>query len=302
MRAYYLTNDVETTSIVNGGLREETAVHVWQEGLPLVLDIYAKYNIKATFFFIADYAKKYPEIIKMVQPAGHEVALHGLTHDHRFSFDSMPLEEQIRHLKEGKEILEDISGEEVVSFRSPALRVNFDTPIALQETGFLYDSSIAPQRLDMFMTLGSKYKMQWLFAPRVPYHVHSHNLARRGSSNIIEVPVSSFGIPYIGTAMRVAPWLNRITRELLYMETKDSNKVINFLIHPIELISEPDMHTKLEKRTGSYIAHLIKDQLRHKLKLRRLGDEAVTLFKEDIQYWLLRNYQTMRVKDCKIDA
>lgn len=44
-----MTNDVETTSIINSGLRVETGDRVWKEGLPLILDIYAKYNIRATF-------------------------------------------------------------------------------------------------------------------------------------------------------------------------------------------------------------------------------------------------------------
>ena len=297
MRRICLTNDVETTSIINGGLRDDTGVRVWQEGLPLMLDIYAKYNIKATFFFIARFAKQHPEIVRMVQPAGHEVALHGLTHDHRFAFDTMPLEEQILHLKEGKQILEDIAGEEVVSFRSPALRVNSDTAQALLQAGFLYDSSIAPQRLDMFLTLGSRHKMQWLAAPRTPYQTSENNLARKGTSPITEVPVSSFGVPYIGTAMRVAPRLNRLTRNLLYLETRDTDKVVNFLIHPIELITEPMLNEQLENRSGNYIAYLIKDKLRHQLKLRNLGQRAVLLFEEELRFWTKKRYDFVTVKD-----
>lgn len=44
-----LTNDVETTSIVNGGLRDETGLKVWKEGMPRLLALYAKHNVKATF-------------------------------------------------------------------------------------------------------------------------------------------------------------------------------------------------------------------------------------------------------------
>lgn len=296
MRRLVLTNDVETTSIINGGLREDTGMRVCEEGLPLLLDIYAKYHIKATFFFIANYAKRHPEIVKMVQPAGHEVALHGLTHDHKKAFDIMPYEEQLRHLKEGKEILEDIAGEEVVSFRSPALRVNADTPKALSAAGFKYDSSVAPQRLDMFMSLGSKNKMQWLGAPRTPYEASIDNLARRGHSGIIEVPVSSFGAPYIGTAMRVAPHLSRITRNLVYLETKDSDKVVNFLIHPIELILEPKLNEKLERRSSNPLTYFLSDVLRHQLKLRNLGTPAVKLFEDDIQYWCQHNYDFITIK------
>lgn len=297
MRCCIMTNDVETTSIINGGLRHETGVRVWQEGLPLILDIYAKYNIRATFFFIADYAKDFPEIVKMVQPAGHEVALHGLTHDHRLSFDTMPYEQQLHHLVEGKKILEDISGEEVVSFRSPALRVNQDTPRALVEAGFKYDSSVAPQRMDMFMSLGSKNKMQWLKAPRAPYMTAIDNLARRGDSGILEVPVSSFGAPYIGTAMRVAPWLNRLTRNLVYMETKDTDKVVNFLIHPIELITEPVLNEKIERRSKNPIAYLLSDVIRHQLKLKNLGEPGVALFENELQFWQKHNYDFVTIKD-----
>ncbi len=291
-----MTNDVETTSIVNGGLRNDTGLRVWKEGLPLILDIYAKYNIKATFFFIANYAKQHPEIVRMIQPAGHEVALHGLTHDHRMAFDTMSYEDQLRHLVEGKKILEDIAGEEVVSFRSPALRVNKDTPKALCEAGFKYDSSIAPQRLDMFMSLGSKNKMRWLGAPRVPYETAIDDLARRGHSGLVEVPVSSFGVPYIGTAMRVAPTLSRLTRSMVYRETRDSDKVVNFLIHPIELITEPNLHEKLERRSKNPIVYFLSDILRHQLKLRNLGSPAVKLFERDIQYWLKRNYKFITIK------
>lgn len=297
MRRCVMTNDVETTSIINGGLRDETGVRVWQEGLPLLLDIYAKYNVKATFFFIANFAKQHPEIVKMVQPAGHEVALHGLTHDHKKSFDIMPYDEQLEHLRLGKTILEDIAGEEVVSFRSPALRVNKDTPRALKESGFRFDSSVAPQRLDMFMSLGSKNKLQWLGAPRTPYETAIDNLARRGNSGIVEVPVSSFGVPYIGTAMRVAPYLSLLTRYLIYCETKDSEKVVNFLIHPIELILEPDLHEKLERRSKNIIAYLLSDIIRHHLKLRNLGTPAVCLFEKDLMFWQQHNYDFITIKE-----
>lgn len=292
-----MTNDVETTSIINGGLRVETGERVWKEGLPLMLDIYAKYNIRATFFFIAKYAKRCPEIVTMVQKAGHEVALHGLTHDHKLSFDIMPYELQLEHLVEGKKILEDIAGEEVVSFRSPALRVNADTPRALAAAGFKFDSSVAPQRLDMFMSLGSKNKMQWLKAPRAPYETAIDNLARRGNSGIIEVPVSSFGAPYIGTAMRVSPLLTKITRNLIYCETKETVKVVNFLIHPIELILEPQLNEKLERRSKNPIAYILSDVIRHQLKLKNLGEPAVRLFKEEIEYWLKNNYDFVAIKD-----
>jgi len=292
-----MTNDVETTSIVNGGLRDETGVKVWKEGLPMLLDLYDKYEVKATFFYIAYFAKQYPEIIKIVQERGHEIACHGLTHKHDKAFDVMSFEEQLEHLSTAKKILEDIAGEEVVSFRAPALRVNFDTPKALIEAGFKYDSSVAPQRMDMFMSLGSKNKMQWFGAPRTPYQTCETNLARKGNSSITEVPVSSFIVPYIGTFMRISPSLNAMTRRLLHWETRNTIKPINFLIHPNEVITEEDLHTKTQRRASSYIGYLLSDVLRRKLKQKNLGLDALNLFEREVLFWSDKKYEFKRIKD-----
>jgi len=295
-----MTNDVETTSIVNGGLRDETGVKVWKEGLPMLLDLYDKYHVKATFFYIANFAKQHPEIVKMVQAKGHEIACHGLTHEHNKAFDVMPFEEQLEHLTTAKKILEDIAGEEVVSFRAPALRVNFDTPEALIEAGFKYDSSVAPQRMDMFMSLGSKNKMQWFKAPRAPYTASAENLARKGNSLITEVPVSSFVVPYIGTFMRISPFMNAMTRRLLYLETRGTCKAINFLIHPNEVITEEDLHEKTQRRASSFIGYLLSDVLRRKLKQKNLGESAIRLFENEIKYWVSKNYNFKRIKDVAV--
>ena len=292
-----MTNDVETTSIVNGGLRDETGVKVWKEGLPMLLDLYDKYGVKATFFYIANFAKQYPEIIKIVQKRGHEIACHGLTHKHDKAFDVMPFEEQLEHLSTAKKILEDIAGEEVLSFRAPALRVNFDTPKALIEAGFKFDSSVAPQRMDMFMSLGSKNKMQWFGAPRTPYQTCETNLARKGNSVMTEVPVSSFIVPYIGTFMRISPFMNAMTRRLLYWETRNTVKPINFLIHPNEVITEEDLHTKTQRRASSYIGYLLSDVLRRKLKQKNLGLDALNLFEKEVSFWKSKEYEFKRIKD-----
>ena len=44
------------------------------------LDILDMFNIKATFFWVAEYAKRFPHILKIVSDNGHEIACHGLEH------------------------------------------------------------------------------------------------------------------------------------------------------------------------------------------------------------------------------
>jgi len=134
------TNDVETTSILNHCLRDDTADFVLRQGMPRLLDLYEKYGVKATFFFTGHIAKLKPEVVKMVMNRGHEIGSHGLTHEVSKAFDILPLATQIEHLKVSKNILESISGELVSSFRAPAARVNDNIVTALMEAGYLVDS------------------------------------------------------------------------------------------------------------------------------------------------------------------
>lgn len=291
-----MTNDVETTSI-NGSLHDEIGVKVWKEAMPVLLDLYARYNVKSTFYFVADFAQKYPEVVKMILPYGHEVACHGLTHEHAKAFDVLTSEEQLAHLIEAKKILENISGEEVVSFRAPALRVNEHTVNALKHAGFLTDSSIAPQRLDLFMSLGSKNKMQWLGAPRSSYETDGFNLARKGNAGITEFPVSGFGLPYIGTLMRLSPFVNRLVRYLVYLETRNSNKAVNFLIHPSEFVEENEEQMQIHRRESNILLHYFSDVLRVKLKKKNLGVAAFPLFEEELKFWKKNDYKFVTVKE-----
>lgn len=174
------TNDVEDTSIWLNTFRDETAYKVFREGMPILLNIYAELNIRCTFFFTGYIARLIPDIVRMVVKYGHEVGSHGKSHLRENGFDIMPLEMQIKHLDETKKLLEDISGQEVISFRAPALRVNDDTPRALIQTGYRIDSSIASQRFDFFLSFGGIKKLRWLIAPRKPYLTDPNSLFKKG--------------------------------------------------------------------------------------------------------------------------
>ena len=52
------------------------------EDTQALIDILGKYNVKATFFVVGDWVDKYPESVKALHDAGHEVMNHSNTHAH----------------------------------------------------------------------------------------------------------------------------------------------------------------------------------------------------------------------------
>ncbi len=292
-----ITNDVETTSILNHKLSDKTGEYVLNQGMPRLLDLYDKYGVKATFFYTGHIAKLYPDVVKMAYCRGHEVGSHGLTHEVSKAFDVLAPEEQLSHLKQSKQILEDIIGDEVVSFRAPAARVDKGFPSILREAGFKVDSSVSSQRLDMMFSFGALKKLHWLTAPRKAYFTKSDNIFKKGDSEILEAPISAFGFPYIGTFMRIAPFLNRMTRRLLYFETLCNSRQFVFLTHPNEFIDEDWEGGKIERRASNYFSYLLGDVLRHKLKVKNLGGKALPLFEHELEFFKNNKFEFITCKE-----
>ena len=81
-----------------------------------ILDALAKANARATFFMVEFWAEKYPEYVKKIDEAGHEIGTHGSTH----SYMSKLSEEQIRReLQTSSEAITAVTGKPVEVFRAP---------------------------------------------------------------------------------------------------------------------------------------------------------------------------------------
>ena len=292
-----ITNDVETTSILNHKLSDKTGEYVLTQGMPRLLDLYDKYDIKATFFYTGHIAQLYPQVVKMAYERGHEIGSHGLSHEVSQAFDLLSSDEQLRHLKESKHILEDIIGDEVISFRAPAARVEEHFPQQLKEAGFKIDSSVASQRMDMFFSFGSLKKLHWLTAPRHAYFTKEDNIFKKGSSSVFEIPISALGFPYIGTFMRIAPTINRMNRRFLYWETCCTGRQFVFLTHPNEFIDEEWEGGKIQRRASNYLAYLMGDVIRHKLKVKNLGAQALPIYEHELDFFKKKDFQFITCKE-----
>lgn len=104
-------------------------------GTTKILDLLEKHNAKATFYTTAKFAENAVDIVKRIVNNGHELASHGLVHDHF----------KPEHLKQSKEILERLSGVQVVGYRMARMAEVPEAEVA--KAGYLYNSSINPTLL-----------------------------------------------------------------------------------------------------------------------------------------------------------
>ncbi|MGE7624539.1 polysaccharide deacetylase family protein [Viridibacillus sp. NPDC096237] len=77
-----------------------------------ILDLLAKYRVKATFFVIGENAEKHPELVLRTYKEGHELANHTYTHKY-----NQPINVLENELKKTNDIIHSITGFYPVLFR-----------------------------------------------------------------------------------------------------------------------------------------------------------------------------------------
>ena len=81
-----------------------------------LIDILGKYNIKATFFVVGAWVDKYPESVKALADAGHEVMNHSNTHAH---MSQLSADEIIADVSACNDKIEAVTGVRPTLIRPP---------------------------------------------------------------------------------------------------------------------------------------------------------------------------------------
>ena len=140
-----------------------------------LLDLFARRDVKATFFTLGWVAERHPDLIRRIVTAGHELASHGYDHQRVFTFTP----EQFRaDLRKSRALLEQAGAVPVRGYRAPSFSIDARTPWAhaiLAEEGYSYSSSVAPVRHDHY---------GWPEAPRFAFRP-------LGDSPLVELPVTT---------------------------------------------------------------------------------------------------------------
>ncbi|PYX67394.1 MAG: polysaccharide deacetylase family protein, partial [Acidobacteria bacterium] len=203
-------------------------------------------DANATFFTLGWIAERYPDVVRRINAAGHEVASHGFEHQ-RASEQGRAV--FLADIRLAKAVLEDIVGQEVYGYRAPSFSVGHANAWAfdcMTEAGYKYSSSIYPIRHDHYGV------------PDAPRFAHE---IRPG---LLEVPVATIrmlrnNLPAGGGGyFRLLPYA--VSRWSIRHINAVDRKPAMFYFHPWEL--DPD-----QPRVDGVSA---KTKFRHYVNLRRM--------------------------------
>lgn len=227
-----------------------------EQNVERILALLADANATATFFTLGWIAERYPELVRHIASAGHELASHGFGH---LRATEQSRAEFLADIRLAKAILEDIAGCEIRGYRAPSFSIGHANPWAfdvIAEAGYRYSSSLYPIRHDHYG------------APDAPRFAHE---VRPG---LLEVPVATVRVLNAnlpaggGGYFRLLPY--RMSRWSIRRINACDHQPAMFYFHPWEL--DPD-----QPRVPGPGA---KTRFRHYLNLRRMTPRLTRLFRD----------------------
>lgn len=241
-----------------------------------VLALLDNYNIRATFFVVADVVEHYPGLVESIVDRGHEIACHGL--HHACNIDSQtkkPLinqEDFEQRTQKAKNILEKVSGEKVVGYRAPNALIGGWMLDSLENLGFKYDSSVCVN------SLYNKSDSSLQNISSYPYHPQSGSLEPGGTKKFVEFPWAYWNLLGIKVPTSGGPMLRFLGSHVILKGLQQSIKRGHtiFYFHPLD-ISEGKFPNIGNKRPLYWIikGKLVENRVHHIIKL--LKNKNVTV-------------------------
>jgi peptidoglycan-N-acetylglucosamine deacetylase len=195
----------------------------------VILDLFEKYHVTATFFTLGYIAQRHSDLIEEVRSKGHEIASHGYSHANIRTLNKESFEAD---LVKSLDVLRKVSGEKILGFRAPFFSINKHNFWAFDiiKKYLRYDSSIFPANLHYHL-------------PEAPRHIYNMSdqdpLKEDPGSKFIEIPLTTLRLSYLGNFpiagafyMRFLPF--RLVKFSIYKFNKEGFPAV-FYIHPSDL-------------------------------------------------------------------
>lgn len=182
MTTVCLTFDFDAVSLWVSSFKQTTATPVSrgvfgaQSGLPRVLSLLRDTAIPATFFVPAHSAAAFPEALAAIRAEGHEIALHGYSHETPIGL-SRDAEADLLDRAIAKLTRAVGPGFRPMGYRSPAWDLSSDSIALFEERGLIYDSSM----------MASDYIP---YRARTGHHADEDGFDPGRPTTVVEIPVA----------------------------------------------------------------------------------------------------------------
>jgi polysaccharide deacetylase family protein (PEP-CTERM system associated) len=207
-----------------------------------ILELFAKYRVRATFFLLGWVAEKFPHLSQEIAAAGHEIGCHGYAHRRLHTMTPGQFQQDLRR---ATALLSDQAGRPIRSFRAPSFSIVRATLWAydiLSEEGYSFDSSVFPVRHDLYGIPDAK---------RFPHWTTLHQ-----NAGIFEFPLSTLSYHGVNVGVGGGGYLRWIPYGITYWALRrinlEEHQPVAVYFHPWEI--DPDQP---RLRAG------IKSRLRH---------------------------------------
>lgn len=192
-----------------------------------LLELLARHNVSATFFVLGWVAERFPQLVREIHAAGHELGSH--SHWHHLVYRMNPGEFR-EDLRRSLAVIEDAAGCRVKCYRAPSFSITSSSLWALEilvEEGIEIDSSIFPIYHDRYGIPSAQRRLHQLSTPAGKIWEFPPSVARFARLNL---PVSGGGY------FRLFP--AAFTRACLRSINRSADEPFMFYIHPWEIDPE----------------------------------------------------------------
>jgi peptidoglycan/xylan/chitin deacetylase (PgdA/CDA1 family) len=107
-------------------------------GVPRMLEMFRRFGIRASWFIPGHSLETFPDQVKMITDAGHEIGAHGYSHENPIAMTARQ-EEDV--LQRSVELIEKVTGQRPRGYVAPWWEMSENTASLLLKYGFTYDHS-----------------------------------------------------------------------------------------------------------------------------------------------------------------
>ena len=154
-------------------------------GGPRLIRLFEKYGLTTTWFVPGHSIETFPELTRMIVDAGHEIGVHGYSHENPIA---MTREQETAILDRSIELIEKVSGRRPTGYVAPWWEFSPVTNEILLERGIKYDHSLMHRDFEpYYVRVGDSWK-------KIDYTKDAQTwmepLVRGKETDLVEIPAN----------------------------------------------------------------------------------------------------------------